>query len=381
MSAAAPSPGRSDGSAPGNPAVLEARRLTKHFPAAGPARGGPRRAARQVVHAVDGVSLSLQAGRTTALVGESGSGKSTLARLLMGLYRPTDGEILLDGRPARLRGRRWRRRYTAAVQMIFQDPFSSLNPVHTVRYQLRRPLRNHPGAANPNVDQALEELLGLVQLTPAGQYLDKHPHELSGGQRQRVAVARALAVRPRVLLADEPVSMLDVSIRLGLLNLLADLQQAQGVAILYVTHDIASARYFADDIAVMYAAEVVESGPSDQVTQHPAHPYTGLLISAAPEPGRRRQVTGPTVPGELPDLIDPPAGCRFAARCPHVMDICRAASPQWTDLGNGHRVRCHLHSEHDARETLAGTSSASTSGSAHGTDSSAHGTSKGETTS
>jgi peptide/nickel transport system ATP-binding protein len=161
-----------------------------------------------------------------------------------------------------------------------------------------------------------------------------------------------------VLLADEPVSMLDVSIRLGLLNLLAGLQRTQGLAILYVTHDIASARYFADDIAVMYAAEVIESGPSDAVTQHPAHPYTSLLISAAPEPSRQRQASAPARPGDLPDLIDPPPGCRFAARCPHAMDVCRAAPPQRTDLGHGHWVRCYLHSDAGAPEAMtAGTSS------------------------
>jgi peptide/nickel transport system ATP-binding protein len=205
-------------------------------------------------------------------------------------------------------------------------------------------LRNHPGATGGDVDRALEELLDLVRLTPARQYLDKHPHELSGGQRQRVAVARALAVRPRVLLADEPVSMLDVSIRLGLLNLLTDLQRDREMAILYVTHDIASARYFADDIAVMYAAEVVESGPAEEVTQHPAHPYTEMLIDAAPEPGRRGRARTRRSPDDLPDLIDPPRGCRFASRCPHAMDVCGAEAPERTDLGNGHWVRCHLHS-------------------------------------
>jgi peptide/nickel transport system ATP-binding protein len=323
--------------------VLQATDITKHFPVGAQAVRGPA-GGRRLLHAVDGVSLSLWPGRTLALVGESGSGKSTLARLLMGLYQPTSGQILLDGDPVRLRSRRRRRQYTSTVQMILQDPFTSLNPIHTIRYQLGRPLRNHGRRREVSGNDAIDRLMRTVQLTPSGQYLDKHPHELSGGQRQRVAIARALAVEPRVLLADEPVSMLDVSIRLGVLNLLDGLRESRDLAILYVTHDIASARYFAEDTAVMYAAEIVETGPSEQVTQHPAHPYTNLLISSAPDPGRRGR-PAPAGTTDLPDLFNPPAGCRFAARCPHAMDICRTAAPEWTDLGGGHRVRCFLHSE------------------------------------
>ena len=323
--------------------VLEARAVSKHFPVSGGTARGPA-SRRRVLHAVDGVSLSLFPGRTTALVGESGSGKSTLARLLMGLYRPTGGEVVFDGEPVRLRWRSQRRRYTQSVQMVLQDPFASLNPAHTVRYHLTRPIRNHPRAVPDGLERTLRQLLETVQLTPHGQYLDKHPHELSGGQRQRVAIARALAVAPRVLLADEPVSMLDVSIRLGVLNLLTRLRDAERLAILYVTHDIASARYFADEIAVMYAGEVVETGPAEEVTQHPAHPYAKLLISSAPAAARRgRAAAAPAKPADLPDLISPSAGCRFAARCPHASDVCRDASPGWTDLGGGHRVRCHLY--------------------------------------
>jgi peptide/nickel transport system ATP-binding protein len=341
---APPRPAATDGPGADPAPVLEARAVSKHFPVSGQTPRGPGRR-RRLLHGVDGVSLSLWPGRTVALVGESGSGKSTLARVLMGLYRPTGGEVLFDGKRIRLRWRGQRRRYTAAVQMVLQDPFASLNPVHTVRYHLTRPLRNHPRAVQGGTAQALRRLLETVQLTPPGQYLDKRPHELSGGQRQRVAIARALAVAPRVLLADEPVSMLDVSIRLGVLNLLARLRDSERLAILYVTHDIASARYFADEIAVMYAAEVVETGPAEDVTGHPAHPYAELLISSAPAPARRgKTAAAPTEPADLPNLINPPAGCRFATRCPHAMNVCRDASPGWTDLGGGHRVRCHLYS-------------------------------------
>ena len=265
--------------APGTGApLLEARGLTKHFTVhrsqrrgraslAGAGRrpaGSPRET--PVVHAVEDVSLSLPESGITAVVGESGSGKSTLARLLARLITPTAGELLLDGSPvpAVTRGRR---EYARDVQLVLQDPFSSLNPVHDVRYHLTRPLRIHGlGGQGADLEAAMTGLLERVSLTPAEQFLSKYPHELSGGQRQRVAIARALAVRPRVLLADEPVSMLDVSIRLGVLNLLGDLRERDKLGILYITHDIASARYLADEIMVMYAGQVVESGPAVALT-------------------------------------------------------------------------------------------------------------------
>ena len=249
--------------------LLEARGLTKHFPV-GAARFAGR---RRVVHAVDDVSLALPAGSITAIVGESGSGKSTLAKLLARLIMPTSGRLVLDGREISA-GSRGRRSYARQVQLVLQDPFASLNPIHDVRYHLVRPLKLHGigGSGRPDgaagkgqaqgLDQTVADLLERVALTPTDQFAGKYPHELSGGQRQRVAIARALAVAPRVLLADEPVSMLDVSIRLGVLNLLADLRERDGLTIVYVTHDIASARYLADTIAVMYAGRIVESGPA-----------------------------------------------------------------------------------------------------------------------
>lgn len=270
-----------------NHVVLEARGVTKHFAVRRTGRdllAGKRR----TVHAVDDVSLKLRRGTVTALVGESGSGKSTVARLLAQLYPLTEGEILLGGKPVKAgRGRSFRS-YVRRVQLIFQDPFASLNPVHTVRYHLTRSLKIHDraGSGEAELEQNLTALLNRVQLTPPHQYLDKFPHELSGGQRQRVAIARALGADPQVLLADEPVSMLDVSIRLGVLNLLKDLKDRMHLAILYITHDIASARYFADSTLVMYAGRIVEGGDSETVTQRPAHPYTQLLIASAPDPDR-----------------------------------------------------------------------------------------------
>ena len=315
--------------------VLEARNLTKHFPVRA-ARPGMTAA---VVHAVENVTLALPGSGITAVVGESGSGKSTLARMLARLIQPTSGSILLDG--AEVRGRA-RRGYARQVQLVLQDPFSSLNPVHNVHYHLARPFKLHGLAGDTDLDAAVGELLERVALTPADQFAPKFPHELSGGQRQRVAIARALAVRPRVLLADEPVSMLDVSIRLGLLNLLADLRERDGLTILYVTHDIASARYLADTITVMYAGQVIESGPAAMVTDSPSHPYTQLLLSAAPDPDRTEP---PSLlgRGSPPNLIHPPGGCRFHPRCPLAMRVCADQVPPATGLGSGQTCACWLH--------------------------------------
>jgi len=315
--------------------VLEGRDLTKYFWVK---QGRGPLARRVPVHAVDRVSVRLDAGKVTALVGESGAGKTTVARLLARIIKPDKGDVLLAGRPAPS-GRP--RSYAAQVQMVFQDPFASLNPVHQVRHHLVRPLQIHH-MANGNVDAAVADLLRRVALKPPGNFTGKFPHELSGGQRQRVAIARALAVRPRVLIADEPVSMLDVSIRLGVLNLLADLRDKEQLALLYVTHDIASARYLADTIVVMYAGQLVETAPSASLTDKPAHPYTQLLLSAAPDPDRAQppHLEGRGAP---PSLSAPPSGCRFHPRCPFAMDICKRQVPPSIALDTNHIAACWLH--------------------------------------
>jgi oligopeptide/dipeptide ABC transporter ATP-binding protein len=239
----------------------------------------------QVVAAVKGVSLELHRGRVVALVGESGSGKSTIAKLLAGQEKRTGGSIMLDGKAIEPSARGNFRAYKSEVQMVFQDPFASLNPLHTVRYHLQRALAVHSSRTGrePSVAE-IERLLGQVRLNPVEKFRDAYPHELSGGQRQRVSIARALAAEPRVLLADEPVSMLDVSIRLEILDLIAELRTKFQLAILYITHDIASARYFADEILVMHHGEIVERGPAEQLVQNPTHPYTQLLIASSPDP-------------------------------------------------------------------------------------------------
>jgi peptide/nickel transport system ATP-binding protein len=327
------------------PAILQAEHLQKDFALRQRSPFGQRRS----VHAVEDVSVELKSGYATALVGESGSGKSTVARMLARLYDPTSGTIYFQGQPVTMARGSALHNYRRQVQLIFQDPFSSLNPVHSVHYHLSRPLRLYGHAASQDqVDAQILTLLERVSLTPAEQFVTKYPHQLSGGQRQRVAIARALAVHPAVLLADEPVSMLDVSIRLEILNLLLQLKDEEKLALLFITHDIASARYFAEETLVMYAGQMVEGGPTDMLIQEPKHPYTQLLLSAAPDPDRPKRkgavIAESQARGEVPSLLTPPTGCRFHPRCPHAMPECSQRFPNRTSLGNGRWVNCFLYS-------------------------------------
>jgi peptide/nickel transport system ATP-binding protein len=310
-------------------APLEVRDLTKHF---------------KKLHAVDDVSFELRPGTITALVGESGSGKSTIARLLARLHDPTSGSVLFEGRDvSRVRRRRDVVHYRSQVQMIFQDPFGSLNPVKTVRHHIERPLRIHKIVPTSEVAERVESLLRSVGLVPPDVIAAKYPHELSGGQRQRVAIARALAVEPKVVLADEPISMLDVSIRIGILNLMARLKEEHEIAFLYVTHDLASARYLADDILVMYAGQIVERGPVEQVLAEPLHPYTRLLLAAVPDPARPLETERIDVRKGLASAAsDPPDGCRFVTRCPLAIDVCSHVTPVLVEARPHHAARCHV---------------------------------------
>ena len=318
--------------------TLEVRDLTKHFPATTGLLGR-----RSRVHAVEDVSFTLRPGRVTALVGESGSGKSTVARMLVRLYGPTSGSISLAGHDvARDRRRRTLRKYRSQVQMIFQDPFGSLNPAKTIHHHIARPLKIHGIVPADEVDTRVHELLRTVGLVPPEHVAAKYPHELSGGQRQRVAIARTLAVEPVVLLADEPTSMLDVSIRIGILNLMLRLKEERRIAFLYVTHDLASARYVADDILVMYAGQIVEQGPVEQVLADPLHPYTQLLLSAVPKATVGEQVRIPVRPGLASAAIDPQPGCRFFGRCPLAVDVCSRVTPPLVEAHPGQSARCHV---------------------------------------
>jgi peptide/nickel transport system ATP-binding protein len=334
------------------PLAMEAISVSKDF----------RIGRHQTLHAVRDVSFNLYRGGVVALVGESGSGKSTAARLLAGQESLTSGAIQLGGKPVRVTGRGDFRHYKSQVQMVFQDPFSSLNPVHTVRYHLERPVKLHQGK-DVNVDAEVIALMEQVRLTPAKHFLSKYPHELSGGQRQRVSFARALAARPSVLLADEPVSMLDVSIRLEMLALLDDLRKRFKLAMLYITHDIASARYFADEVLVMYAGEIVERGPAEEITQQPAHPYTQLLVASAPDPdnlgstlrrstsryGSSPQANAPAPRGQ-PESA---AGCPFSPRCPFADDRCHAEDPGLMQISAARGAAC-WHLDQAAPELISG---------------------------
>jgi peptide/nickel transport system ATP-binding protein len=318
-------------------APIEVRSLTKHFPIGTAVR-------RSRVHAVDDVSFELRPGTITALVGESGSGKSTVARLLARLVEPTAGAVLFEGGDvSRVRGRRDDLHYRSQVQIIFQDPFDSLNPVKTIRHHLERPLRIHKIVPRDRIEDRVHELLAGVGLVPPEEVARKYPHELSGGQRQRVAIARALAVEPKVVLADEPTSMLDVSIRIGILNLMRRLKDERDIAFLYVTHDLSAARYVADDILVMYAGQVVEQGPVEEVLSNPLHPYTQLLLAAAPDSAKQLQSQHiEPRKGGGSAAVSPVEGCRFRARCPLAVDVCSRVTPGLVEARPAHEARCHV---------------------------------------
>lgn len=330
--------------------ILEVQELSKYF-----AVGGGFR--QKKLRALNDVSFTLRRGEVISLVGESGSGKSTILKVLSRLEQPSGGRILFKGRDLlAAEPRSASLAYRSQVQMIFQDPFGSLNPIHTVAYHLERPLLRHGKAkTRAELRQQVLDLLSTVGLHPVEEFAAKHPHQMSGGQRQRVAIARALAVDPDVILADEPISMLDVSIRMGVLNLMEELKQSRGIGYLYVTHDIASARYIGDRTMVMYAGHMVEGGPSTELLAHPAHPYTKLLLEAVPDPRGNIFRPLPAKSG-APQLVDPPPGCPFAPRCPEVMDICRQESPRPIQLRRSrddgaateHFVRCHLYKDEAA---------------------------------
>jgi peptide/nickel transport system ATP-binding protein len=316
---------------------LEARHLTKHFTMRS---SSGMFAPKRIVRAVDDVSLRLDAGRVTAVVGESGSGKSVLARMLARIVAPTSGELMLQGSPIALRSKRTLD-YASQVQLVLQDPFSSINPVHRIRHSLNRPLLIH-GTSKADVEVRAAEALERVSLDPPARFLDRYPHELSGGQLQRVSIARALCVAPKILLADEPISMLDVSVRLGVLNLLKGLCDNEHLAILYITHDIASARYIADETIVMYAGQVVEHSDGTILIDAPTHPYTQLLIASVPDPADPTR-SMPEMAGSSTQASIAQTGCRFSPRCPHATDLCRTSEPPMFSVGDGHLSRCWLH--------------------------------------
>jgi oligopeptide/dipeptide ABC transporter ATP-binding protein len=330
--------------------LLRVQGLTRHFRVGG-------LFSRQMLHAVDDVDFTIAAGEIVALVGESGSGKSTIARLLARVYRPTAGEIYFEGRPiSSQRSRKRRLAYSSDVPMVFQDPYSSISPAYRVEHAISRAIKLHRrGIGRTSRRQEIERIFGSVGLTPPGVAARKFPYELSGGQRQRVGFAQALAFKPKLIIADEPVSMLDVSIRIGILNLMTELREREGVSFLYITHDVASARYISDRVLVMYAGHLVEEGPTEVVLQRPKHPYTQLLLSAVPDPRAPLGISDSADAGEPPKVIDPKPGCRFQPRCPYAIAQCGIETPVLRELGTRRRVACFVAQE-DAEDSTSAAS-------------------------
>ncbi|WP_332693983.1 ABC transporter ATP-binding protein [Bosea sp. (in: a-proteobacteria)] len=312
--------------------ILKVEDLAVHFPLGGGLFGG----ARRTVHAVDGVDLQLRKGECLGLVGESGCGKSTLALSILGLQAPTRGRVLLDGVDIAAPGvdRKARARI---VQMVFQDPYSSLNPRQTVRRTLEDPLRLHGITDDAEVDGRIEEMLRHVGLRP--EQAARYPHEFSGGQRQRIGIARALILKPKIVVLDEPVSALDVSIRAQIINLLLELKETMELSYIMISHDLGVVEHMSDRVAVMYLGRIVETGDWHTIFTRPRHPYTRALIAAIPDPFGERP--GVKISGELPNPLEPPPGCRFHPRCPEVRDICRQPpTPTLDQIEPEHEVRC-----------------------------------------
>lgn len=318
-----------------NKNILELRNVTKTYK-----KGKGKEL--ETVRAVSNVSMTLKKQNILSLVGESGSGKTTLARLITGIERPDSGAIDFEGNSIeKMRGRSMRK-FRRQVQMIFQDPFSSINPLNTVSYTLGRPLINHLSLSKSAARQRVKELLNIAHLSPVDEYLEKLPYELSGGQLQRVGIVRALASNPSLIIADEPVSMLDVSIRAEILNLLDELRRNEDVTLIYISHDLVSARALADKIVVLYRGKIVEQGDSSQVVQHPKHPYTKLLLDSIPNPWKLGNDLS-EIKGSAGDPT-PETGCVFRNRCPFAMKKCEQSEPKLVPLDSQQSTACFLHS-------------------------------------
>jgi oligopeptide transport system ATP-binding protein len=323
----------------GNNVLVRVRDLRKHFPIAA---GMVIQREVGAVRAVDGISFDIYRGETLGLVGESGCGKTTAGRTILQLYRPTAGEVVFDGADLATMNKNDLRQMRRRMQMIFQDPYASLNPRMTISRIICEPLRTHDLAAGEGRVERVQELMRVVRLNP--RFINRYPHEFSGGQRQRIGIARALASDPEFIVCDEPIAALDVSIQAQVVNLLEDLQAELGLTYLFIAHDLSMVRHICSRVAVMYLGKIAELGVKDEVYDHPLHPYTKALLSAVPvaDPDVERQRRREILEGDLPSPSNPPPGCYFNTRCPIAEDICRQAAPEWRDAGAGHFVACHM---------------------------------------
>jgi len=320
--------------------VIEASNIKKYFPAT----KGFFRSSSKFVHAVDDVSFKIKQKETLSIVGESGCGKSTLGNLTLRLYEPTEGTLKYSGLNIYELTSEEMRRLRSKMQIIFQDPYASLNPRKTVRQILSQPFLIHTQLTKDEIKEKILNLLEVVGLTPPHQYIDRYPHEFSGGQRQRIGVARALALNPKYIVADEPVSALDLSVRGQILSLLREVQEKFNIAYLFITHDLAVVRSISTSVMVMYLGEIVELADVNNLFLKPMHPYTKALLAATPIPNpdsaKKRKTL--ILKGEVPSPIDPPPGCRFHTRCPWARNMCSQAHPELIELERGHQVACHL---------------------------------------
>ena len=319
--------------------ILDVKNLVKHYPI----KAGVLQKTVRQVRSVDGVSFSIKKGQTFGLVGESGCGKTTIGRTLIRLTEPTSGQALLDGKDIFALNRAELKAIRPKIQMIFQDPYSSLNPRMPVGEIIGEAVREHKLVDNKDLKDYVLQVMEECGLRP--YYIDRYPHEFSGGQRQRICIARALALRPQVVIADEPVSALDVSIQAQVINLMKDLQIKNGLTYLFISHDLSVVEYLADMVGVMYLGNLVELASKKQIFASPKHPYTQALLSAVPIPDPDKKMNRIILEGDIPSASNPPKGCKFHTRCPKCMDICKEKAPVWKDYGDGHFTSCHLYSQ------------------------------------